>query len=144
MSVSDVALAPVQSSPRGIFLPRISSPARAQSNRRKPEPERRTCRPPAGEKQDTFTFSDPNFTGKLLWRKVDGSHRGSGDTHAEDVQAHRSFDALLVGEVIFGELVDRCGADAQMDWVYWDRVDRPAWQSVFDKKPQSVKRNHRE
>lgn len=35
-------------------------------------------------------------------------NRAAGDTHTEDVQAHSSFNTLLVGEVIPGELVDRC------------------------------------
>lgn len=36
-------------------------------------------------------------------------HRRSGGTHTEDVQAHRPFNALLVGEVVLGELVNGCG-----------------------------------
>lgn len=55
------------------------------------------------------------MTGLNLWRKwrrlVDRvttlrGNGAAGDTHAEDVQAHGSVDALLVGEVISGELVD--------------------------------------
>lgn len=33
---------------------------------------------------------------------------GACDTHTEDVQAHCSVNALLVGEVIPGELMDCC------------------------------------
>lgn len=37
----------------GIFSPRITSPVRARNNHHKPEPEHKTCRRPAGERQDT-------------------------------------------------------------------------------------------
>lgn len=40
----------------------------------------------------------------------------TGDTHTEDVQAHGPFHALLVGEVIFGELVNRCGENTH-GWI---------------------------
>lgn len=49
------------------------------------------------------------------WRSIarpSAGGRGGGraaGTHAEDVQAHRPFHALLVAEVVLGELVDGCG-----------------------------------
>lgn len=145
----------------GIFLPHISSPVRARSNRHRPEPERRTCRPPAGGgKQDTRwalghtkrmaelpsnykhggdsfihqletkpTQTDSHSPSKMCVRgRGDAGeqatfHRRSGDTHTEDVQAHRPFNALLVGEVILGELMNRCGENTHTDWVEWDRAD---------------------
>lgn len=125
----------------GIFLPHISSLVRARSNRHRPEPERRTCRPPAGGKtRHTLGFGSHQTHGRAseqlqTWRRFihpsagdqTNTNRftqsfsnvrerkrrcwgtGSGDTHTEDVQAHRPFNALLVGEVILGELMNRCG-----------------------------------
>lgn len=56
-------------------------------------------------------------------------YRGAGDTHTEDVQAHRSFSALLVGEVIPGELMDRCTEKTvvhRLDLKIWIHVNHDA------------------
>lgn len=138
----------------GIFSPRISSPVRARSNHHKPEPEHKTCRRPAGERQDTWVLILPvlvlklqsTFLGTLkklhngggdsfrfpVLVKFDGAwekeqvmgntwrlQRRSGDTYTEDMQAHCSLNALLIGEVILGELMNRCGGNTQMNWLYY-------------------------
>lgn len=46
--------------------------------------------------------------GKSVDMHVSGLCNKTGDTHTEDVEAHSSINTLLGGEVILGELVDRC------------------------------------
>lgn len=69
----------------GIFLPHISSLVRARSNRHREEPERRTCRPPAGgggETRHTLGFGSHQTDGRAseqlqTWRRF--IHPSAGD-----------------------------------------------------------------
>lgn len=48
-------------------------------------------------------------------KKNNKTNYDASDTHTEDVKAHSSFNPFLVGEVIPGELVDRCRVNTHKD-----------------------------